>query len=400
MRRIVISSVKIALSLSIFALMLGLSLWGYDRHLVYTRGVPTAEQLGDDPWRLLKFYPYSGNHMSPNMHRVGPMPWENQETYSDFDVHTGDHGFIVDFDLENPPPKAKDEFRILLVGGSGAQGWGARTNADMFHTRLQVHLNEQFGPKTRLKYTVINLAMAGAISYQNYVSLNIWGHKLEPDLIVSYSGGNDVFVPMNTGNDAYLGFSGVAAFNAMPHPKPGQASRWFDEYLPGLAAYTSVKQLLGINAVDPTVRKNYLIRQEYNSARGFAGKDRLFEVALPNYVHALQSIKRDFEGIPMIVMFQAIDWRQAYPYLDDEYADFTNRAERQLKNYLNDRWCFIDYHQHWKENKWFDKAELFFGLHLTNELHELVAKHTVSQVPAEFWRREAVITGNRKLVSR
>ena len=397
MRKILIGSVKIALALAIFTVILGFSLWLYDRHLVSTRGVPTAEQMGNDPWRLLKSYPYSGNHMSPNMHRVGPMSWENQEQYSDFDVHTGDHGFIVDFDLENPPPKAKDEFRIVLVGGSGAQGWGARTNADMFHTRLQVHLNERFGPETKLKYTVINLAMAGAISYQNYVSLNIWGHKLEPDLIISYSGGNDIFVPMNTGNDAYLGFVGVAN---LPNPAPSRASRWFDENLPGIAAYTSVKDLLGINAVHPSARRTYLIRQEYNSARGFAGKDRLFEVALPNYVHALQSIKRDFEGIPMVVMFQAIDWRQAYPYLDDEYADFTDRVELQLKNHVNDRWYFIDYHQHWKKNKWFDKAVLYFGLHLTNELHELVAKHTVSQVPAEFWRREVVPASDKKVASR
>ena len=53
---------------------------------------------------------------------------------------SGEYGFFIDFRLESPPPKHDNEIRIVLTGGSTAQGWGGRTNADMFYQLLPAKL--------------------------------------------------------------------------------------------------------------------------------------------------------------------------------------------------------------------------------------------------------------------
>jgi hypothetical protein len=361
-----------------------------DQVLVRANGDP-RERLGQNRFRYLRFYPYTGNHMTANYRHVGPMPWENQDFYKDFDVSSGDHGFFVDFDLDNPPPKAADEFRIILTGGSGAQGWGGRTNDEMFYRYLETRLNRLVSPKTGLRYRVINLAMGGAITMQNYIALNIWGHKLAPDAVISWSGGNDLFVPMMTGGDGYLNYYGVAsAVNPLPPEEDPWINRWLDANLPGIAAYTSIKRLLGLSGLAapiPTVRRQYLNREGYLAARDFAGKNTMFDVALPTYVHALRSIKRDFQGIPMMVMFQAIDWRQAFPFVDQEYDDWTGRTEAQLKGHVNNDWIFYNLHQEWKKRDLFKKAVLYYGLHLPSGMQEIVADMVIEWTPPAFWQR-------------
>jgi hypothetical protein len=257
----------------------------------------------------------------------------------------------------------------------------------MFYQRLQARLNETMSPHTGLNYTVINLAMAGSISYQNFVALNIWGHALAPDAIISYAGGNDLFVPIMTGSDAWLTYNAIAARDELVHVEPGRLSRFLNNQLPAIAAYTGVKGYL--EGAQPMLRRQYLQKDRYNSARGFKGKDAVFEVALPTYTHALQSIKRDFQGMPMLVMFQAIDWRQAFPYLEAEYAEFTRRAEARLGGYMNERWVFLNLHDHWNEHQLWDEAILSYGLHLPSHLQELVARLVVEKTPQWFWQRNS-----------
>ena len=155
----------------------------------------------------LDLYPYTAFHPRANCVVKGPMPLEQNPCYQDFDVHSGDHGFFVDFDLDNPPPKQPDEFRIILIGGSAAQGFGAQTNDHMIYRVLEKDLNQQFSSPVRIR--VINLALANSITYQNYISLNKWGHELKPDLILSFSGINDIVVPDAMKSDMPYRFQGV-----------------------------------------------------------------------------------------------------------------------------------------------------------------------------------------------
>ncbi|MBO6783698.1 MAG: hypothetical protein JJ899_10575, partial [Alphaproteobacteria bacterium] len=119
-------------------------------------------------------YPYSGSHTQA-------------DSQSGF-VRSGDHGFFVDFDLDNPPPKPPRTARIAFIGGSGAVGYGADRNNRMMYRILEaLYRQEQTcGPNTRLE--MINLAMGGSTTYQNFVMLNLWGHGLDLDGIVSFSG--------------------------------------------------------------------------------------------------------------------------------------------------------------------------------------------------------------------
>ncbi len=389
-KKVVFWGVLVLLGGTLSAVTFIVVLFVADRYLAGRFGEPSPELFGKVRFRYQTFYPYSGPHMEANNHHHGPMPWENQDFYSVFDVRSGDHGFFVDFDLDNPPEKQPDEFRVILIGGSGAQGWGGSRNATMFYRLLEDMLNRKMRPATGLRYKVTNLAMGGAVSYQNFIALNTWGHKLRPDAIISYSGGNDFFVPMQTGSDVHVNYYGLAAgVNSIPPSEQPGIFSVIDEKFPALAVYTKLKHyvslLTGIQISG--ARRLYLAREKYIQARNFADKDPIFDVALPTYVHALKSIKRDFQGIRMLVMFQAVDWRQAFPFADLEYGQFTGAAEKRLTGYLNDKWYFLNMHSIWKQENLYEKGVMFYGMHLTDYLQAFVTEEVMRQVPLWFWKR-------------
>jgi hypothetical protein len=118
-----------------------------------------SEEVYSKTLRTFELFPYSGWHIQANFHHKGDMPWEHQP-YKDYDVKSGSMGFFVDFDLNNPPPKKPNEFRVILIGGSGAQGWGGRTNEDMLYRQLEYKLNAAL-KDTGFEVKVINMAMGG-----------------------------------------------------------------------------------------------------------------------------------------------------------------------------------------------------------------------------------------------
>src|SRR5262249_56978705 len=83
----------------------------------------------------------------------------------DYEWRFGGLGFLNDFDVRNPPPKGERELRIILIGGSGALGEGARTNEDMLYRKLEQRFADIFkdhgfhGP-------VGNLGAGGSGPYQ------------------------------------------------------------------------------------------------------------------------------------------------------------------------------------------------------------------------------------------
>jgi hypothetical protein len=137
----------------------------------------------------LDFYPYTGHHIQAHFHQVGPDVRDTQN----LNVQSGDHGFFIDFPIDHPPSKTAKEYRLILIGGSAAQGFGARANDDMFYRRLGVKVNALLASRQNdARLHVINLAVASAISYQNFLALNMWGHPLEPDAILSFAGVNEL----------------------------------------------------------------------------------------------------------------------------------------------------------------------------------------------------------------
>src|SRR5262249_42759019 len=98
----------------------------YDYYLVTNYRASSPDEDADRPtMRTGELYPYTGMHMQPYARERGAALWSN--TYPDFDVTSGEYGFWIDHALENWPAKERKEIRIILTGGSSAQGWGGRT---------------------------------------------------------------------------------------------------------------------------------------------------------------------------------------------------------------------------------------------------------------------------------
>ncbi len=76
---------------------------------------------------------------------------------------------------------APETFRILLVGGSTAQGFPSAVLERSFARRFD-----------RWRFRVINLAQGGFNARQELVAASLWGSTLRPRLLLSLDGANDL----------------------------------------------------------------------------------------------------------------------------------------------------------------------------------------------------------------
>jgi len=83
---------------------------------------------------------------------------------------------LTDADLMAP-----GTFRILLVGGSTAQGFPASALERSFARRFE-----------RWNFRVINLAQGGFNARQELVAASVWGSMLRPGMVLSLDGANDL----------------------------------------------------------------------------------------------------------------------------------------------------------------------------------------------------------------
>lgn len=355
-----------------FAVMFVVSLKVVDvaASLVFTgRFVVVGDFDLEPPARHFSLHPYTGFHVPAHRHYRGPMPYEGEGEY---EVQSGERGFWVDFELEHPPPKAPREFRIVLIGGSAAQGWGGTRQDRMFYRLLERNLQERFGPRG-VPVRVVNMAMGGSITYQNFVALNLWGHALEPDMILSFSGGNDLTVPLtNEGSEAYFGF--FRALAAVESADIYESPPWLKSFyraFPSLVAVDSQGTVtertpLG-NAVRSRASSEARSRERYLATT----RVKVEEAARRGedfYVHALRSIERDFPGVPIVVALQPYD----HPTLGETYERFIAGVRAQLE--ADHELSFVDVHRVFKERGLFDRDHpLAARVHLNDKLHGVVA---------------------------
>lgn len=282
--------------------------------------------------RTLELFPFEGWHM--------------QAYSSTGDFRLGSMGFAVDFDLLNPPEKTDDEYRIILIGGSGAQGWGASSTEATMASILERLLNAK---KDGRRYRVINLAMGSSITYQNFISLNRWGHELAPDIILSYSGINDYTVPIHHEGmlDAHYQFVrlNALAMAARGSEFPPQLV-WLRDFLPNLMTKTTIGY--GIKYALYPKYFEQRAHESYEASRGLTKRDpNLFlkKIVTPLYIHALRSIRRDFDQIPILVVWQALHQselelhRKMVPELD---ANFYEKMFDQVSTELSDDGWYLE----------------------------------------------------------
>ncbi len=97
-------------------------------------------------------------------------------------------------DVETTP--AANTFRVLVVGGSTAFGWGAPSDADTPPALLAAALRERSGGRA---VEVLNGGVPGYTAWQEAAWVAELVDELRPDLIVSLTGYNDLEFAFHTG---------------------------------------------------------------------------------------------------------------------------------------------------------------------------------------------------------
>jgi len=362
------------------------------------------------------------NQPELTMNTLDVYPYDGAHTQADFIIGksggalwSGGHGFFIDFDLDNPPAKERNEIRLINIGGSGAVGWGAQNNYNMVYHRLEKKFNETdpCGPAVWLR--VINLAMGGTHSYQNFIALNRWAHRLDPDFILSYPGNNDLYVTLTGHSDLYYGFPTVSGFVEVS--RYSSSPDWLKSMgsvYPGLFRETSVGLALrslsfnryaGVGAQKYTSRYPDLTKV----GGGFDQTDEkqlatvLENLTKPLFIHAFKSIKRDFQGIPIMIAWQAymfpidkpldpsIDVTIPVPIYFKLYENLRRSAERELRGYMNDAWYFFDTHEYYHKHL-ADKFGPGDGVHLTDDkaavITDVLAKELFPALCRTYTKRQ------------
>jgi hypothetical protein len=380
-------AILLSVTLTIGALLLCLKV--FDVYLLSHRHAAVADEDADEPtMRTMEYYPFTGGQIQAYKRERGKLAWS--DFYDDFDMVSGEYGFFIDFRLESPPPKQNNEIRIVLTGGSTAQGWGGRSNADMFYRLLPTKLNQELEEHGQnCKATIVNLAMASSQIYQNFIALNKWAHPLRPDAIISFSGANDIAVPWTSKGDAdQLASYQVGGF--LHVPRYSASPRWLKiiaEFYPGIVRRTVLGSLIRfmylrdfsddwdanyfLSRTDPNygpMPREELQRRYKAALKSLTMDDIVDSVSIPLYEHSLESISRDFPGTPIFAVFQPL-WHS-----QEEYTRMTNVIPIKVSEDHYDDVKFLNLQRVWEEHNFFP-GSLVDSAHLSNNGHVLVTKY-------------------------
>jgi hypothetical protein len=354
--------------------------------IAYEWSLPEPQEPSETNFSLLMLHPFSGFHnigpsasapAAPDALKtlIGDRP--HRETDNTVNIL----GFADTVNVLDPPTKPPNELRIIIIGGSGAQGQGVSSFLERFEVKLEKWINEKLaGSGWHVRF--INMAMGGAISYQNFIQLNRWGRQLQPDAIISYSGRNDLWVPLLERSDGYFWFHQVAYLvtiqDYMVYPDEPDFIQLLARYLPRIYHYSSLRAHL----------KNLLFGERYkqialNRYRAQLGYDKiqdgqaeyrnaLHAIAVPQQVHALKSIKRDLLGVPIVLSWQVLaDFELGTILLSEQDYDGMFEAVRgAVAGYCNDDWLFLNTHAMLRDMK----DQSLGGAHLTDKGHTVLAR--------------------------
>jgi len=190
------------------------------------------------------------------------------------------------FKQQYPPKSAK--IRLVIIGGSAAQSL----------------VNELFEQELRDKFAVnaevINLSQGGHISNQELIILTLYGISLQPDIIISIDGSNDIMSAMKSRTPS-VPYTNTYAELAMNRP--------FANFFFGI-----IRNSQFANAINKFKQRPREISAMQDSA--------LWEAILDNYLNMLNSaavIAKGLEAKYLIVL---------QPYI--EFKTPLTEAERNL----------------------------------------------------------------------
>jgi hypothetical protein len=378
---------KAVSALVIVALCAGMAVFGI---WLFDRSLPDQSPNSDDNFRQLVLHPYTG------FHNVG-VPVQEQASPDEVKRFKGDRsyrenedtvrvlGFADSINVINPLPKPANEVRVIVIGGSGAQGQGDRRGAAAFTERFEAKLEQWINEKlngTGWHTRFINMAMGGSISYQNFIQLNRWGRQLQPDAIISYSGRNDLWVPDLSKHDGYYWFDQVNYLvtlrdNLVRGDEP-EFMQTLAKYLPRM--YHDTLLPFYIKSVFFGDRYKSIAAQRYRAQLGYdepltrtrGHGHTIATIAVPQQAHALKSIKRDLLGIPIVLAWQhsSKEENDQVNLSEGSYDGMFEAVSEKVKGYCNDDWLFINTHAIIRD---MNKPELG-GAHLTGQGHAVLAR--------------------------
>ena len=123
-------------------------------------------------------------HLEPNQHYVT--------------INTNQDGFRgKEISLEKP----LDTFRVFVVGGSTAFGWGSSSDS----STIPGYLQKQYDFNSELNVEVINAGIPNATSSSNAHLIKKNLINFEPDLLIIYSGWNDLVRSSEDSNTISVG---------------------------------------------------------------------------------------------------------------------------------------------------------------------------------------------------
>jgi lysophospholipase L1-like esterase len=101
--------------------------------------------------------------------------------------------FFFDFnDKKVAAQKTQNEFRIFILGGSVAQGYGASTLNKRYYKTLEKKLNDNKPEHIKKVFNIISAGQLGYVSGQELVLLINGILDFQPDMTIHLNGANDV----------------------------------------------------------------------------------------------------------------------------------------------------------------------------------------------------------------
>lgn len=148
-----------------------------DYYQAYSKGEVIKEQVGEISWGVK-------NVLTPF---VGNAPWPGQQ------FNASINGLQFRNAVEPVMPKPDKTYRVFITGGSTAYGAGAPNQEATMGALLEQRLQQQLAASTGLHYEVFTFANPAWASTHERIAIENRLVDLAPDLIISFSGNNDVF---------------------------------------------------------------------------------------------------------------------------------------------------------------------------------------------------------------
>ena len=104
------------------------------------------------------------------------------------------HGdFFFDFNGKTVKhEKELGEYRIFILGGSVAKGFGATSSNKSYHQILETLLNKDAQRSEIRSYNVVSAGRLGYVSAQELILLQMGVLEFKPDLVIHLNGANDI----------------------------------------------------------------------------------------------------------------------------------------------------------------------------------------------------------------